>query len=71
MRALVSALLILCAVCASVHASWLTYHPAEAQDRRVAMSVVEDLADRRERGFVPLLVDREESRHPGLERLAR
>lgn len=42
MRAL--ALLILCAACASVHASWLSYHLAGAQDRRVAMSVVEDLA---------------------------
>jgi murein DD-endopeptidase MepM/ murein hydrolase activator NlpD len=51
MRAL--ALLILCAVCASVHASWLASHSAAAQDRRVAMSFVEDLA-RNEAGSVEI-----------------
>jgi len=38
------ALLFLCAVCANVHASWFGFHLAGAQDRRVAVSFVEDLA---------------------------
>ena len=44
MRALVSALLILCAVSAGARASLITFHLTVTQDRRVAVSFVEDLA---------------------------